>query len=89
MNKKDKVARELIVVGRISEAVALIYCHCKRLSARICELRAEGWRIDTVYKSYVSSDTGRPERCLDYYKLIKAPAKARKRLLEMPTASHR
>ena len=89
MNKKDKVSLYLIRFKRIRELDSLIDCHCKRLSARICELRAEGWRIDTVYKYYISSDTGRPERCLDHYKLIKAPARAEKRLLKMPTASHR
>lgn len=46
-SQKEEILRWLLQIGTITPKEAIALCGCYRLSARIADLRAEGWIITT------------------------------------------
>jgi len=50
-SQKEKILEYLKKHGSITTMQAINYFHCTRISARIAELRADGWNIETECES--------------------------------------
>ena len=67
--QKERILNYMNDNGRISELEALKYCGCKRLSARIYDLKLDGHKINCVRKQVKNKD-GSISYVTNYYTFI-------------------
>ena len=66
-SQAQEILDHLKAHGSITDVYAFTRFRCRRLAARICDLRAAGHNITTVTKKSRSKRTGRPTQYAEYH----------------------